>query len=316
MAKNSFKFTGAGSEFFGIMFVNAVLTLITFGIYGAWARARKLRYTFENIEYAGERTEYHGTGNEIFVGYLKMFGIIILLEVIYFIGVFSYNIPLMIVGYIILLLGLFAITPIALHGAMRYRLSRTSWKSIHMGYRGKKGELLKLYLKGIFLTLITLGIYGAWFEIALTKYLYKNSRLGNIEFDFEGNGKDYFFLNLKGTLLTIITFGIYSFWYHTQLNNYIYGNITAKQDDKIILFKSNLQVGEYALTVIGNFVLLIITFGIALPWIMVRTLRMTIDNIETEGDFDPNTVVQTEESYKDAAGEGFLDMLDFGDGIW
>ena len=37
-------FTGRGSEYFRIWVVNVLLTLVTFGVYSAWAKVRKARY--------------------------------------------------------------------------------------------------------------------------------------------------------------------------------------------------------------------------------------------------------------------------------
>ncbi|MSQ59387.1 MAG: DUF898 family protein [Betaproteobacteria bacterium] len=41
-----FRFTGKTSEFFGIWIVNLFLTIVTLGIYSAWAKARKKRYLY------------------------------------------------------------------------------------------------------------------------------------------------------------------------------------------------------------------------------------------------------------------------------
>jgi Bacterial protein of unknown function (DUF898) len=39
-----FRFTGAGGEYFRIWIVNVMLSVVTFGIYSAWAKARRLQY--------------------------------------------------------------------------------------------------------------------------------------------------------------------------------------------------------------------------------------------------------------------------------
>ena len=38
-----FEFTGSGFEYFRIWIVNVLLTIVTFGIYSAWAKVRTLR---------------------------------------------------------------------------------------------------------------------------------------------------------------------------------------------------------------------------------------------------------------------------------
>ncbi len=39
-----FEFTGDGREYFRIWIVNVSLTVITLGIYSAWAKVRRMRY--------------------------------------------------------------------------------------------------------------------------------------------------------------------------------------------------------------------------------------------------------------------------------
>lgn len=47
------QFTGKGSEYFGIWIVNLLLTILTLGIYSAWAKVRRLQYFYRNTQLAG-----------------------------------------------------------------------------------------------------------------------------------------------------------------------------------------------------------------------------------------------------------------------
>ena len=57
-----FEFTGSGSEYFRIWIVNTLLTVVTLGIYSAWAKVRRLRYFYGSTQLAGSTFEYHGQG--------------------------------------------------------------------------------------------------------------------------------------------------------------------------------------------------------------------------------------------------------------
>jgi uncharacterized membrane protein YjgN (DUF898 family) len=178
MASRKLSFTGNGAEYFGIWFVNCVLTVLTLGIYAAWARVRTINYFASKTVLEGDAFAYHGTGMQVFIGYVKLIVVFALLYGVYIYGSFTQSPGLMVIGSIILLVGLVLFVPLAIHGAMRFRLSRTSWRGIHMGYRGSKTALFWLYLKGSLLTMITLGIYSSWFMVRLNSYLYSNVRLG------------------------------------------------------------------------------------------------------------------------------------------
>ena len=68
-----FAFTGDAREYFGIWVVNIFLTIVTFGIYSAWAKVRKKRYFYGNTWVAGNNFEYHGNPVAILKGRLIAF---------------------------------------------------------------------------------------------------------------------------------------------------------------------------------------------------------------------------------------------------
>lgn len=43
-----FSFTGTGSEYFRIWIVNLLLSIVTLGIYSAWAKVRRMKYFYRN----------------------------------------------------------------------------------------------------------------------------------------------------------------------------------------------------------------------------------------------------------------------------
>jgi uncharacterized membrane protein YjgN (DUF898 family) len=51
-APEQLRFTGSGAEYFGIWIVNLVLTIVTVGIYSAWAKVRRLQYFYRHTELA------------------------------------------------------------------------------------------------------------------------------------------------------------------------------------------------------------------------------------------------------------------------
>jgi uncharacterized membrane protein YjgN (DUF898 family) len=303
---------GEGGKYFGILIVNLILTVLTLGLYYPWARAKNFEYLYGETEFAGSRFQFHGTGQEMFKGFIKALAILFVLGGIYRLSILSENATFIVVGAFIYSVGIFTIIPLAIHGGLRYRLSRTSWRGIHMGYRGNLRELFGIYFKGVLLTILTLGIYSSWFQINITRYLLQHVRLGNCKFSYEGDGSEYFWLNVKGFFLTIITFGIYSFWYAKDLNHYFYNNVRLDQDGEVSSLNSNLTAGDIFITGITNYFLIVFTLGIGTPWAILRQMRMTLNNLELVGPFNPDAVVQTEEDFSDATGDDMLDSLDIG----
>ena len=56
---HEFSFTGNAKEYFGIWIVNLLLSIITIGIYTAWAKVRRQRYFYGNTWMDGHNFEYH-----------------------------------------------------------------------------------------------------------------------------------------------------------------------------------------------------------------------------------------------------------------
>src|SRR5882724_9281066 len=62
------RFTGTGASYFGIWIVNLLLTIITLGIYSAWAKVRRLQYFYRHTEVAGSSFDFHGSPSRILIG--------------------------------------------------------------------------------------------------------------------------------------------------------------------------------------------------------------------------------------------------------
>jgi uncharacterized membrane protein YjgN (DUF898 family) len=197
---HQFSYHGTGEGLFKIQIVNFLLRIITFNFYYPWAKANNLKYIYENTEFAGSRFTFHGTGKEMFIGYLKLLGLAIVVYGSYYYcnlnGYIGAALLIMVTAAILL-------TPIAIHGTLKYRLSRTSYKGIFFGYRGTLKGLLKIYLPGAFLTLFTLGIYSFWLIANIREYVLNNVRLGNAEMDYYGKGEDLFVMTLLYRLAMI-----------------------------------------------------------------------------------------------------------------
>jgi len=305
-------FYGEGSKLFGIYIVNILLTIFTLGLYYPWAKASVLRYIYQETEFEGSRFSFHGTGKEMFKGFIKAIGIFIGIYAILIGAVLTKSSAITAIGVLFFYVALLLLVPVAIHGSLKYRMSRTSWRGIHFGYRGILKDFMEEFVVGGLLTIATLGIYSFWFTIKLRKYIFSNIRFGNISFSYKGDGTEYFMLNLKGYFLSFLTLGIYSFWFVSDLFAYFIDNMRMKQDGNVIKFRSSATAGGYFGLIVGNIFIVLFTLGLGTPWATVRTLNFIFSNIIIEGTLDINAIQQTEMNYKDATGEDISDMIDIG----
>jgi len=325
--ENYLNFKGTGASLFEIYLVNILLGMVTLGLYYPWGRARLLKYIYGETSFYGNRLAFHGTGREMFVGFIKALIIIIVFYGFLIYNLLSYqdelenssgdmeliaNAFLTFMIYLYGLLGLFFLTivPLAIHGALKYRLAKTSWRGIRLGYRGIRSSLFGIYIRDFLLSVITLGIYTSWFKVNLRKYILSNIRFGNVTFSYEGAGSDLFVINLKGIILSFLTLGIYSFWYLKDLYNFYVDNIRVHQNGQTFKVSSSATVGGIFELLVLNWFIVTFTFGLGTPWALSRSLKFYMGNALVEGGFNPDLVTQTEEEYNDALAEDLTDMFD------
>jgi uncharacterized membrane protein YjgN (DUF898 family) len=73
-----FRFSGSGSEYFRIWIVNVVLSIVTLGIYSAWAKVRRKQYFYGSTRIQGASFEYLADPVKILKGRLIVVGLFML----------------------------------------------------------------------------------------------------------------------------------------------------------------------------------------------------------------------------------------------
>jgi uncharacterized membrane protein YjgN (DUF898 family) len=142
------EFTGTGGEYFRIWIVNLLLTIVTLGIYSAWAKVRKMQYFYRNTRVDGAIFDYHGRPWAILKG-----RIIVLVLVIAYNLSFQFS---LVAGFLVAL-ALALAMPWLLVQSQRFRLHNSSYRGLRFRFLGTVGEAYAIY--GIPL-LVLLGVAG------------------------------------------------------------------------------------------------------------------------------------------------------------
>lgn len=295
-------FHGRGGTLFGMQIVNILLSILTLGMYHFWGKAKVRRYLYGQIELLGDRFAYHGTGKELFVGFLKMVVLVAL-----FVGgivlAARYDSRAVFLIYPIIAL----VTPVALYGAMRYTLSRTSWKNLRFSFRGGLRECMTTYITGFLLTALTLGLYYPYFRTKTRRYWVTNSYFGTAPFEYDGEGKDLFGGFIKTLLLTIPTLYLSWVWFAARVQRYDWGHTRLAG----ARFESDMTGGGLFRLMVGNLLLLVCTIGLAFPWVMVRNLTFVFNHLTLHGSLD-SAIKRGAPSRGSTAGEGLAEAMDVG----
>lgn len=301
-------YAGEGWEFFKVLIVNWLLTVVTVGLYYPWAKARQLQYLYGHTRLNKEPFTFHGTGKEMFMGFIKA---ILLLGGLYGLFFFFLTNQASVLALLLFYAVFLSLIPIAIHGSYRYRMSRTSWRGIRFGYRGSRSELFRNFWSWVFLTVITFGLYAPFLTNNLRIYIWDHVRFGNLRFEFNGSGSRYFILFLGGYILTIFTLGIYSFWWIKNLFNFYVNNMEIVDPDfNRIKLRSTATAGSFFELLVINLLLTVLTLGLAYPWVVNRSMAFMAFHIRPEGNIDLDQLVQSEENYRDATADDIGDLLD------
>ncbi len=300
---NYFSFSGEGSRYFGIWAVNTILTILTLGIYYPWAKAAKRKYVWNESQLNEHRFVFHGTGMEMFRGFIIVYVLFVGLLVL----TFKFNFAIFLF-YLIAAL----VMPLGIFGAWRYRASRTSYRGIHFYFDGNMKEFLLLYYKNLIFVIITVGIYLPWMRVSIMNYLFDHTSLGDVAFSFSGKGEDLFIINLLGLILPPVTFGLYASWYTANRFDFLFNNINLHHKGEVHPMFSDIKGWDILKTNFVNVLMIIFSLGLAFPWAYVRIMKLYYANVQILGDIDWDDIEQVGEKYINAAGDDLLDILDTG----
>ena len=304
-------FHGSAGGLFGIQAVNILLTLLTLGIYYFWGKARVRAYLLGGTELDGDRLAYHGTGKELLIGFAK--GV-----VVFFVPVVLLSIVPQLYGFpdsvtsslsmLLYLLGLLLV-PLAMVGARRYRLSRSSWRGVRFSFRGAAREFVGIFVVGTILTSLTLGIYYPVFVTRRQAFMISHSYFGSGKFDFDGRGRELIGPFLLMALLFLPTLGLSWFWFSARRNRFF----TEHTRFGATRFRSTVTGRRLAWLQISNVVAIVLTLGLAWPWTVVRSMRFTFRYL-TLGPLDVSDIRQDAQAAS-ATGEGLAGLLDADFGV-
>lgn len=130
-------FSGSGKEYFKIWIVNLCLSLLTLGIYSAWAKVRRLQYFDRNTQLAGACFNFHGDPKTILRG--RIIAAILLFLYHY---IFNLSKGFALVFALLLFFGL----PWMMRSALRFRLRNTSYRGLRFEFDGTLGLAYSTYL--------------------------------------------------------------------------------------------------------------------------------------------------------------------------
>lgn len=297
-----FLFHGEAREFFRIWIVNTLLTLLTVGVYAAWAKVRKRRYLRGNTELMGHRFDYRADPRRILIGNV----IVALMFLTYMVVGEVYpqvRMGALVTGLILL--------PWVIIRSISFNAHNTTYRGMRFYFRQTYGWTAIVYVGQWFFILLTLGLYYPAWVRNRKQLVIDNHRLGDAFFRFESSsgpfyraylvgGSMIFAAGIFGSVLTYFVtllnhgkipspvqllpfFAVYGIalfcskhYVYASLFNHIW-NRTRLNDHH---FVATLQTGGWLKLQSVNLVAIIGSGGLLYPWAAIRSARYALSHLQ------------------------------------
>ena len=175
LLEHRFEFDGRAGEYFRIWIVNLALSIVTLGIYSAWAKVRSEKYFYGNTRLAGVPFEYLARPLPILKGRI----IAVTLFVAYVLASqYSLLWQFALIGVILLA------TPWLIVRGLAFRARYSSWRGLAFRFIPDYGEAYIRYLLLLFPMLLTLGMLYPWVQGKQKQFIVEHHRFGGHAFRF------------------------------------------------------------------------------------------------------------------------------------
>ncbi|MCF8035294.1 MAG: DUF898 domain-containing protein [Desulfobacteraceae bacterium] len=341
-----FKFTGTGAEFFRIWIVNLLLTIVTLGIYAAWAKVRTRRYFFANTVLNDQAFDYLADPKVILRGNLIIAGGIIIYMVL----------DLFKPAYsgIALLLFLLAL-PFLIYKSLRFNAHNSAYRNIRFRFLGTAGESYRIYALYALLVPLTLGLIVPYWVYRQKAYFFGRLPYGDTGNQFYGN-PGYFYTTylLAGGIALILIICVFLYTgamttvtaeassgqtdsvpvffiltafvmfalaaiFISLLKQFVYARLTNHCLNAThvgaLQFDSRLKASHLMWIRFTNTLAIMASAGLLIPWAKVRRTRYILEHIQVVTRGSLGDFAAARETDQTAVGDAAVDFFDIEIGL-
>ena len=297
------EFRGDGAEYFRIWIVNLALTLVTLGVYSAWAKVRRLRYFHGCTSLAGSAFVYHGQPLPILKGRLVAVGLLALA----FVG-FQFSLAAGLALGAVLLVAL----PWLLVKSRLFAMRMTSWRGLRFDFVPDYAGAYRTILGWGAAAVVSFGLLTPMFLRARYVFVVTRSRFGGVAFDCQPSAERFMKTGFASGFLALAAFvpivalvfvvtaaigpsemeGAAGQVVSLALNALAYllvaplvaAYVLSRNLNEVFrtlslgphCFHSDLRAGNLAWVYVRNLLLIAVTLGLYTPWAQVHVARLRV----------------------------------------
>lgn len=336
-----FSFTGRGGEYFRIWIVNLALTIVTLGIYSAWAKVRRLQYFYRNTSLAGASFDYHGNPIAILKGRLIGVGLL---------AIYNLSVGLSSTLGLVVLLILAAIFPWLIQRSLCFKLANSSYRGLRFSFDGDVGGAYRAFLLWTGLGYLSLGLLMPLAHQRIKAYQHGNSRYGMSCFGFNARPGGFYGIYLKMLLMLLVPVvlffvldgaalfqglaaphqsrqermamvgmifaGILVFyllvflfigpWFAARVQNLVWNGTVLGPH----AFQSNARARDLLAIYLTNFIGIVLTLGLFKPFADIRLAKYRLEHMALQAEDDLEAFVADQTRAVAATGEETAEVFD------
>ncbi len=341
-----FSFRGDAKEYFRIWIVNIALTILTLGIYSAWAKVRTSRYFYGNTWVAGVPFEFLAKPIPILIG--RIIGFILF-------GSYTLATQIAVQWAWIPLLIILAIFPWLIVRGLKFRARYSSWATQTFRFVGTTKKSYTYFLFAPLLLLPTLGLIFPIIQRWQKGFVVDHHRFGGKQFKLNADIAAFYIpyligmavmmgvMIVAGVLMVAImaaVFGVggekamenpqtalyfmlpmiilmyggyFAVWIfvQTRITNTIF-NTTQIDAHKL---RSTLRARDLMKIYLTNTLAIVASLGLMIPWAMVRASKYRAENLSLLVQGDLSSFVTEAKESESATGAEVGDFFDVDIGL-
>ena len=324
-----FVFTGNGWEYFKIWIVNILLSIVTLGIYSAWAKVRNHQYFYGHTSIAGSSFSYLAKPLTILKGRL------IAIAVLVFTVILS-NITLL--GAALVYIGIIVALPWVVIRSLKFQTRMSAWRNVTFGFDGEVKGAVKAYILWYFVAVVSFGLLLPFALYKQTEFVLGNLRFGGSKFTFEpcmGNYVKIFYmaigiviaagllnvgikmvapvLTFFGALLMLVAYLALFVVINVRIGNLVYSSMSMENEQ--ITFDSDLEEKSFAIVFVKNLFLMIVTLGLYIPFAKVNLMHYHMSRLQMSSTISLDNFYSVQEEKVSVLGEELGEAFDLQIGI-
>jgi uncharacterized membrane protein YjgN (DUF898 family) len=344
----SLRFDGSAREYFRIWIVNLCLTILTLGIFSAWAKVRKKRYSYSRTTLGDTPFQYLGRPVPILKG-----------RVIAAVGFLMYYISSHYVTYLmpyVLGAGLI-VAPWVIVRSAAFNARYSAFRNMTFHFEGTYlGAMKMLYAWGIVpafvlgmmfnwpgkpivfaVTSIILSFSFPWLIRRLKGFIIEHTSYGGKKGIFFATGGQFFKIYLVAGLISMaaaipffVLISLFAFLKQSRFPAYIgvapvyagyvlmFAYIQSRSGNLVwnhtrlgpLRFRSTLRWGGLIKLYVMNALGIIVSLGLLIPWAVMRTVKYRIDHMEVIPEGGLDEFQGSDASAVTAVGAEMIDFFD------